>query len=170
MCTHGPIRLYGAATAIAGSCIRGAGKVSGAGAGSQFIDKGLSLRDVAQLQLCSHQLTIALFQLVTQSLHSVGINECAGCFAFGVNSTGDFACVLSSIKANGIDIAVRLAILLSQRLFILYLLQFPISSDYIFTLYKKGFGTLVGIIGIHPHPLVVEPSRILLLEFSSLGC
>nr|DAN05867.1 MAG TPA: hypothetical protein [Caudoviricetes sp.] len=37
-------------------------------------------------------------------------------------------------------------------------------------LIKKGFGTRVGIIGICPHPLVSEPSKLLLSEFALLGC
>ena len=65
-------------------------------------------------------------------------------------------------------IGILVSNMLSYRLFIPYFLWFPISSDYIFTLIYRVFGTRVGIIDCHSHPLVVEPSKILLLTSLSL--
>ena len=81
----------------------------------------------------------------------------------------DRARVLCVFIAYRVNVAIRFtAILLSYRLFILYILRFPRK----FRLYLhpiQGSGTRVRFIGFHPHLLVVEPSVILLLDSHSLA-
>lgn len=80
----------------------------------------------------------------------------------------DSARILCVFVAYRVNVAIRFtAILLSYRLFILYILRFPRK----FRLYLhpiQGSGTRVRFIGFHPHLLVVEPSVILLLDSHSL--
>lgn len=73
--------------------------------------------------------------LIPQGLDFIGLNKCPCCLAFGVYRRRDVARLTVYLCR---DVSRResvvAAIVLSQRLFILCFLRFPVRSDYIFTL------------------------------------
>ena len=86
-----------------------------------------------------------------------------------MNGIGDCAGVLCAFVANSVDVTVNCAnFVIIEALYPLFLIV-----SYKFRLYLhpliEEFGTLVGIIGILPHPLVVEPSRLLVRNSSRLA-
>ena len=73
--------------------------------------------------------------LIAESLYLVGLYQSASGFALGV----DCGCNVASLTVNlcaevSSCETIVAAIMLSQRLFILCFLRFPVRSDYIFTL------------------------------------
>ena len=125
----------GAASDVCGFCTR-----------TQLIYQISILAQLRQLEVTSQDVTVASLKLVTQILHSVGVDQCASCFAFCVNGIGDCAGVLCAFVANSVNVAIGCANLLSQELFIPYFLQFPISSDYIFILLTRSSALLLGLL------------------------
>ena len=129
--------------------------------------RGLS--QLRQLEITNHNVTVASLQSVAQVLHGVSIDQGASCFTFGMDSIGDCASVLRALVANCINVTIGCAnFVIIEALYPLFLIV-----SYKFRLYLhpliEEFGTLVGIIGILPHPLVVEPSRLLVRNSSRLA-
>lgn len=73
--------------------------------------------------------------LIAERLNFVGLYKCASGFALSVDCGSNIASLTVDLCAevSGGE-SVFTAIVLSQRLFILCFLRFPVRSDYIFTL------------------------------------
>lgn len=89
--------------------IRGTSDVSGLSTRSNLVYKVLVLCQLAQLEVASHYFTVACFELVTEFLDGVLVDECASCFAFCVDSVGNVVGILSSVVAGSVDVAVDTA-------------------------------------------------------------
>ena len=104
----GRCRLY-AGTAEGSSGIGRASDVSGFSARTNLVNEILVLRQLAQLEVASHYLTIACFKLITEFLNGVLIDECASCFTLSMDGVGDVVGILSSVIASGVNVAVDTA-------------------------------------------------------------
>ena len=102
-------QLSSAAAAETCGCVRRAGDVSRLGNRTNLIDEICVLSLLAQLEVSSEQLSVLVLEFVAKSLNCVSIDECSGCFAFGMDCVGDFTSVLSIFKANRVNVAVGLA-------------------------------------------------------------
>ena len=97
------------AAATSTSLVGRAGEVRGTSAGTQLVDERSILSLLRQLEVSGQQVTVSVSQLVTQSLHGVGVDESAGLLTLCVDSSGDVAGVLRGLVADSVDVAIGLA-------------------------------------------------------------
>ena len=64
---------------------------------------------LAQLEVSGQQLSVAVLELVAESLNSVCVDECASSFALGMDCGGDVASILRALKADSVDVAIDAA-------------------------------------------------------------
>ena len=121
VCTHGE-STSNVGSAETSGCVGRAGDVGRASARTNLIDEISVLCLLAQLEVGGQEFAILVCEFVAKCLHSVGVDECAGCFGLIVDSSGDFASVLGTLITNCVDVAIGLAIVLSYGLFIPYIL------------------------------------------------
>ena len=97
------------ATAVASSRVGRAGDVGRTCNRTNLTKQVSVLCLLAQLEVSGQQLSVAVLELVAESLNSVGVDECASSFALGMDCGGDVASVLRALKADSVDVAIDAA-------------------------------------------------------------
>ena len=115
VCTLG-VALLSATATEASSCIRGASNISGFCARTNLIYEILILRELAQLEVANYNFSVACFELITEFLDCVLVDECASCLALCVNGVGNVIGVLASVVASSVDVAVDSAAAIFHRI------------------------------------------------------